>query len=102
MNAGDEIVVRFAVPEGPPAGWKRDFVWVCEGWIKDGDLNTRFSKTVLPLPAHDQKSYNRPPTRLKDDPIYRRFPDDWRKYHTRYVAPHAFERGLRSFRRTQP
>jgi hypothetical protein len=96
MNAGDEIAMRFSVPQGPPPGWKRDFVWVCDGWAKDGDLNTHFSKTVLPLPAHDLKTYDRPPRRLEDDPVYRRFPEDWQKYHTRYIIPDEFEQGLRS------
>jgi hypothetical protein len=86
------------VPPGPPPGWKRDFVWVSDGWVKDGDLNTRFSRTVLPLPAHDLTTYDRPPGRLQDDPVYQRFPDDWRKYHTRYVTPDRFERGLRPMR----
>ncbi len=102
MNAGDEMALTFRAPDGPPPGWKRDFVWVSDGWTKDGNLNTRFSKTVLPLPAHGQTSYDRPPGRLEDDPVYRRFPDDWRKYHTRYVTPDVFEQGLRSFRRPRP
>ncbi len=99
LKAGDEIVMRFAVPDGPPPGWKRDFVWVSDGWVKDGDLNTRFGKTVLPLPAHDMASYDVPPTRLEDDPVYRRHPKDWEVFHTRYVAPNEYERGLRNFRR---
>ena len=94
-TAGDEMTLRFAVPPGPPPGWKRDFVWKCDGWTKDGDLNTRFGKTVLPLPAHDLKNYNTPPGRLEDDPVYRRHPKDWLIYHTRYVRPDVFERGLR-------
>jgi tetratricopeptide (TPR) repeat protein len=94
MNAGDEMVLRFTAPEGPPPGWKRDFVWVSDGWEKDGNLNTRFSKTVLPLPYHGMTAYDKPPSRLEDDPVYRRFPDDWKKYHTRYVTPAVFERGL--------
>jgi hypothetical protein len=102
MNAGDEMALVFRAPEGPPAGWKRDFVWVSDGWTKDGNLNTRFSKTVLPLPAHDQASYDRPPGRLEDDPVYQRFPEDWKKYHTRYVTTDVFEQGLRSFRRPRP
>jgi hypothetical protein len=101
-NAGDEIAMRFAAPPEPTRDWKRDFVWICDGWAKDGDLNTRFSKTVLPLPAHDLPGYDRPPGRLEDDPAYRRFPDDWKKYHTRYVTPAELERGLRSFRRPAP
>jgi Tfp pilus assembly protein PilF len=95
MNAGDELAFRYQVPPAPPAGWKRDFVWISDGWVKDGDFNTRFSKTVLPLPAHDQTSYSMPPGRLQDDPVYRRHPDDWRRFHTRWVTPAEFERGLR-------
>jgi hypothetical protein len=102
MNAGDEIAFRFRAPDAPPNGWKRDFVWVCDGWAKDGDLNTRFSKTVLPLPAHDLASYIHPPGRLEDDPVYRRFPQDWKNFHTRFVNSELFEQGLRSFRRPQP
>ena len=99
LNAGDEIAMRFTAPAAPSPGWKRDFVWICDGWVKDGDFNTAFSKTVLPLPSHDMTRYDQPPGRLEDDPVYKRFPDDWRTYHTRYVTPHLFERGLRSFRR---
>jgi len=102
MNAGDEIAMRFRVPDGPPPGWKRDFIWACDGWVKDGDYNSRFGKTVLPLPAHDMKSYVTPPGRLEDDPVYRRFPQDWEKYHTRYVTPAVYELGLRSFQRLKP
>ena len=102
LTAGDEIALRFHVPAGPPAGWQRDFVWVADGWAKDGDLNTRFSKTVLPLPSHALKRYDRPPGRLEDDPVYQRFARDWQTYHTRYVTPEIFERGLRSFRRPRP
>ena len=95
LNAGDEIALKFAVPPGPPPGWKRDFIWVSDGWEKDGDFNTRFGKTVLPLPYHEMPSYDVPPGRLEDDPVFRRFPKDWDAYHTRYVTPFGFERGLR-------
>jgi cytochrome c-type biogenesis protein CcmH/NrfG len=98
MNAGDELAFRFRAPPPPPAGWKRDFVWISDGWVKDGDFNTRFSKTVLPLPAHDQTSYSTPPGRLQDDPVYRLHPDDWRTFHTRWITPTEFERGLRPIR----
>jgi cytochrome c-type biogenesis protein CcmH/NrfG len=102
MNAGDEMALAFRAPDGPPPGWKRDFMWVSDGWTKDGNLTTRFSKTVLPLPYHGLTSYDRPPGRLEDDPVYQRFPEDWKKYHTRYVTPAVFEQGLRSFRRPRP
>ncbi|HUY31432.1 MAG TPA: CRTAC1 family protein [Pirellulales bacterium] len=101
LCGGDEIELRFAVPADPPAGWRRDFVWVSDGWVKDGDYNTRFGKTVLPLPAHDLTSYDAPPGRLENDLVYRRHAQDWEVFHTRYVTTQAFERGLRGFRAPQ-
>ena len=32
---------------------------------------------------------------LEDDPVYRRYPDDWRHYHTRFITPGRFLNGLR-------
>ena len=98
-NAGDEIAFRFPAPADPPAGWKRDFIWECDGWTRDGNPNTQFGTTVLPLPAHGIKSLDHRPGRLEDDPVFRRFPSDWTTYHTRYVTPEQFERGLRTFRK---
>jgi Tfp pilus assembly protein PilF len=98
LTAGDEIVLKFAAPPAPPAGWKRDFLWVADGWVKDGDYNTRFGKSVLPLPAHDMNNYNTPPGELADDPVFRRHPEDWEVYHTRYITPYRYEQGLRPSR----
>ena len=95
MNAGDEMALQFRVPPSPPRGWKRDFVLIGDGWEKDGDLNTAYSKTILPLPYHGQKSYNTPPGRLEDDPVVRRYPKDWQTYHTRYIMPDGFKSALR-------
>jgi hypothetical protein len=97
VTSGDEIVLRFAAPADPQAGWKRDFIWISDGWVKDGDYNTRFGKTVLPLPSHDLKAYDVAPGRLEDDPVYRRHAEDWQLYHTRYITPHDYEQGLRGF-----
>jgi cytochrome c-type biogenesis protein CcmH/NrfG len=94
LNAGDELVLRFVAPPPPPVGWRRDFVLIGDGWNKDGDYNTTFSKTVLPLPAHDQPDYTTPPGDLEDDPVYRRHPQDWQRYHTRYITPQRFHRAL--------
>ncbi|MGC2238075.1 MAG: FG-GAP-like repeat-containing protein [Pyrinomonadaceae bacterium] len=96
VNAGDEIVLRFpALPE-VEAGWTRDFVIIGNGWIKDGDLNSVFSKTLLPLPTHATNDYSRPPTRLEDDPVYQKNKADWLNFHTRYVAPDMFRNALRN------
>ena len=95
MNAGDELSLRFPAPAAPPAGWQRDFVLIGDGWVKDGDYNTKHSQTVGPLPSHDQRDYGvAAASALEDDVIYRRFPEDWRTYHTRFVAPTEFLRGL--------
>ena len=96
MNAGDEMSFRFAAPASPPPGWVRDFVIVGDGWIKDGDYNSTFSKTVLPLPYHAKNQYETPPGRLEDEWVYRRYPEDWQNYHTRYVTPDVFQNAMRS------
>jgi len=99
MNAGEELVLRFPSLEPPPEGWKRDYVLIGDGWIKDGDFNTNFSKTVLPLPSHADPLYSTSPRRLEDDPVYRRYPDDWKNYHTRYVSPNRFLNPLMTSRK---
>ncbi len=96
MNAGDELRLRFEEQPDPPAGWARDFVLIGDGWVKDGDYNTSFSQTVLPLPSHHDTEYGtgRQVWDLEDDPVYQRYPDDWERYHTRYVTPGSFVNGL--------
>jgi len=96
MNAGDEMTFRFPEQPPPPAGWVRDYVLMGDGWIKDGDYNSTFSKTVLPLPYHAKQEYTNPPGRLEDEWVYKRHPEDWQKYHTRYVSPQVFQDALRT------
>ena len=95
MNAGDEMSFRFAAPAPPPAGWVRDYVIVGDGWIKDGDYNSTFSKTVLPLPYHARNLYDTAPGRLEDEWVYRQHPDDWQNYQTRYVTADTFQNAMR-------
>jgi hypothetical protein len=97
MNAGDELKLRFAASP-PPAGVVRDFVMVTDGWEKDGDFNTTFSRTVLPLPTHSNARYDRAPRTLEDDPVYQRHPGDFATFHTRYVGPGAVRDALRGER----
>ena len=99
MASGDELSLRF--PEQPPAapGWVRDFVFMGDGWIKDGDYNSTFSKTVLPLPYHAKREYTALPGALEDEWVYKQFPGDWQKYHTRYIAPDVFRNALQSRQR---
>ena len=100
MNAGDEMSLRFPEQPPPPAGWVRDYVFMGDGWIKDGDYNSTFSKTVLPLPYHAKQEYTTPPGKLEDEWVYKQYPEDWQKYHTRYVTPEVFQNALRSGRDT--
>ena len=99
MNAGDEMSFRFAAQPSPAPGWVRDYVIVGDGWIKDGDYNSTFSKTVLPLPYHAKNEYITAPGRLEDEWVYRQNPEDWQNYHTRYVMPVDFQTALRSKQR---
>jgi hypothetical protein len=96
VASGDEMSFRFPEQPPPAAGSVRDFILMGDGWIKDGDYNSTFSRTVLPLPHHGQQVYETPPGKLEDEFVYRRFPQDWQVYHTRYVAPDVFRNVLRS------
>ena len=88
MNAGRRDAAALPARRPPPAaGLVRDFVLVGDGWVKDGDFNTTFSRTVLPLPTHASGRYDRPPGELEDDPVYRAHRGDFATYHTRYVSP---------------
>jgi hypothetical protein len=97
MNAGDELRLTFGEPPPPPAGWIRDYVFISDGWEKDGDFNTGFSQSVLPLPSHDRPDYAGPDVPLEHDPVYRRHREDWARFHTRFVAPERYLRGLRAY-----
>lgn len=96
VNAGDEIRLKFAALPPPADGMTRDFVMVGDGWIKDGDLNSTFSKTVAPLPYRGIKDYEKSPGKLEDEPAYKQHPQDWQTFHTRYVTPEHFRRALRN------
>jgi hypothetical protein len=62
MGSGDEMRLQFDPADLPslPAGWKRDFLLLVDGWAKDADANTAFSQSVLPLPFHAMSSYPYP------------------------------------------
>jgi tetratricopeptide (TPR) repeat protein len=96
VAAGDEMSLRFAEQPPPPAGWVRDFVIIGDGWIKDGDYNSTFSKTVLPLPYHAKREYTTPPTTLENEWVYKQYPEDWQNYHTRFITPEVFRNSLRA------
>ncbi len=94
MNAGDELRLRFRAAPPRASGWVRDFVTVSDGWVKDGDYNTSFSRTVLPLPTHRSARYATPPGTLEADPVYRQHAADFAEYHTRYVTAESVRDAL--------
>ncbi len=59
VKAGGEIVLRFDASVLSPlaAGWTRTFIIHTDGWLKDGDLNTRAGQTVGPLPHSGMERY---------------------------------------------
>jgi len=96
MNSGDEMSLSFAEQAPPSQGWVRDYIIVGDGWIKDGDYNSTFGKTVLPLPYHAKNLYVTPPTTLEDEWVYKHHPEDWQNYQTRYVWDDSFKNALRN------
>ncbi len=94
-NAGDETTVSFNAAELPPLakGWKRDFLIRSVGWVKDGDLNTAFGNTVLPLPFHGMKSY--PPSGSDTYPDTPELQKYNREYNTRAVTADEYLNALR-------
>ncbi|GAC1662279.1 MAG: hypothetical protein NVS9B4_15750 [Candidatus Acidiferrum sp.] len=95
VNSGDEMAMHFSAPPPPPSGWVRDYVIIGDGWIKDGDYNSTFARTVQPLPYHGKRKYQDAPRSLQDEWAYRQHPRDWQTYHTRFVAPQGVENALR-------
>ena len=66
MTSGDEIVLRFTMPDRElPNGWRRDFVLHSTGWDKDADLNTLAGQGSLPLPFAEQQAYPFPPSQFE-------------------------------------
>lgn len=95
MNAGDEMRLQFPAQPPPRKGWVRDYVIAGDGWIKDGDYNSAYSQSVLPLPHHSRKTYDTGPGQLEAEWVYKHHPEDWQLYHTRYVTSDVFDDALR-------
>jgi len=90
MGSGDEIRLRFNGAGLPPvpSGWKRDFLFLVDGWAKDADANTAFSQSVLPLPFHGMSRY--------PYPVSESFPGDGA--HVDYVREYLTRPALRLIR----
>jgi ASPIC/UnbV protein/VCBS repeat protein len=83
LGSGDELRLRFDPAGLPPlpAGWRRDFLLLVDGWAKDADANTAFSQSVEPLPFHAMSRYPYPPgEHFPDDPVHKLYREH---YNTR-------------------
>ncbi|MFG0334929.1 MAG: CRTAC1 family protein, partial [Maioricimonas sp. JB049] len=95
MASGDELTLRFAVPDEPlPAGWKRDFILHNIGWDKDADLNTLYGATAEPLPFRGMSTY--PYVAPEQFPETERHRRDRREYHTRRTGSRDFRQLIRN------
>ena len=95
MNAGDEIKLKFDASSLPEIkkGWKRDFLFYNDGWLKDGDLNTAEGQTVDPLPFHGMNSY--PYENKSDFPMDQFYKNYQKNYNSRVVTTDQFKNYLR-------
>lgn len=94
MNAGDEVALSFDVANVPdlPEGWKRDFLFFNDGWLKDGDLNTFHGQTAAPLPFHGMSKF---PYRADESyPTTEEYQRYQETYNTREVTAEPFKRQL--------
>ncbi len=89
INAGDEITLEFDAKSLPPVkdGWKRDFIFYTDGWLKDGDLNTAMGQTVGALPYRGMSRYPYEGDAPSKDEDFQRFV---KEYLTRKVTTETF------------
>jgi hypothetical protein len=71
-------------------------VLIGDGWEKDGDYNTElFDNGAAAAVAQTAlTTARRARAALEDDPGLSRHRDDWEQYHTRFVTPRRFLKGL--------
>ncbi len=82
LASGDEMTVKFSAGSLPPLrpGWQRDFFLYAVGYAKDGEPNTKFSRSVGPLPFRSMSNYP-PPTDepAPSSPAYRQYLREYEK-----------------------
>ena len=77
---GDELRMLFDGRKLPPlpTGWKRDFIFISDGWTKDSDENTVTGEQVGPLPFHGMKRYPYgADEQFPDTPEHRAWQREW-------------------------
>ena len=95
MNAGDEISLQFDATSLPELekGWRRDFLFYNDGWLKDGDLNTAQGQTVEPIPFHGMSSYpNGAQDQYPETDEYSAYREE---YNTRIITTDKFKNSIK-------
>ncbi len=90
FKGGDAIRITYDATALPPlpAGWKRDWVVVSDGWDKDFDKNTVTGQSYAPWPFHAMSAYPYPETEHHPDPKF------LEETLTREVGPERFRKAL--------
>ena len=86
FGSGEEVVMDFEVAGLPPvsAGWKRDYLFYANGFVKDMDFYAADAFTVAPLPFHSMGTYPAPPRSVY--PLTKASLDYLLEYDTRYQS----------------
>ena len=90
FKGGDAIRIAYDASKLPavPAGWRRDYVLVSDGWDKDFDKNTVTGQSYEPWPFHAMTAYPYPGNEHHPDPAF------LEETLTRMVGPERFRKGL--------
>jgi len=70
FGPGDETTMCFDAGALPslPGGWSRSFVFYANGWVKDGDLNTKYSRLSPPCRSTACRAIRIPPPSITPTP----------------------------------
>ena len=80
MATGDECTLKWRADRLPPLapGLQRTYLFLFEGWAKDGDPNTSLAQHVRPLPFHAMSGYPYgAQEHYPDDPLHRAYQAEW-------------------------
>jgi tetratricopeptide (TPR) repeat protein len=86
FGSGEEVMIDFDATALPPlpAGWKRDYLFYANGFVKDMDFYAADAFTVDPLPFHKMGIYPNPPR--SEYPLDKGSLDYLLNYNTRYQS----------------
>jgi tetratricopeptide (TPR) repeat protein len=86
FGSGEEVVMDFDAGSLPPLrpGWKRDYLFYANGFVKDMDFYAADADTVAPLPFHRMGIYPAPPR--SEYPLEKDSLNYLLDYNTRYQS----------------